>query len=117
MCCDLSTDEWRCLIPADSDCVDIGDDGDGKDNEDEASPTSSRPTHNPTGHHLTSSPIPQSRSKRTSDDTPARREEDAHERRMADISSVKRREAKVQGHAYLGEEELQRELAQLLRNI
>ena len=76
MCCDLSTDEWRCLIPAYSDCVDIGDDGDGKDNEDEASPTSSRPTHNPTGHHLTSSPSPQSRSKRTSNDTPARREED-----------------------------------------
>ena len=63
------------------------------------------------------SPSLQSRSKRTIDDTPARREEDAHERRMADISSVKRREAKVQGHAYLGEEELQRELAQLLRNI
>ena len=39
MCCDLSTDEWRCLIPADSDCVDIGDDED-----DEASSTSSKPT-------------------------------------------------------------------------
>lgn len=92
MCCDPSTDEWRCHIPADSDCVDIGD---GKDNEDEAFPSASKLTHNPTGHHLTSSPSPQSRSKRTSDDTPARREEDAHERRMADISSVGRREAKV----------------------
>lgn len=113
MCCDLSHDELESLISADMTKVDLEEEDDAEyltlENPD---------TSNPLAHQSDASVRPVTRSQTKYDGDHRKRgisfgtfgdeEEEAHERRLADIADVLRWEAKCQGYSYLGIEEMRR---------